>query len=532
MNKIITPHKGFQERFVRSSLDIVFAGGQGGGGKSAAMVMDSAYHIDRPEYRALYIRKTLSELAAGGGLVDEFKLLYPKKLIESITTSESPEVTFKGGAKAILTHMQDNNLDKLQERVKGWQYDTIYMDELTGYSYTTFTYLLSRLRGSSGAQPYFRGTTNPKKNSWVRKFIDWYVDEEGHIDPLKDGKVRYFFNEGNTPEEVIWGDSKEEVYMKAKNTIDRYLRLAEGKVDISYENLIKSFTFYSGSIFDNQTLLERDPNYVGNLAATGGASADRLLGGNWNRDDDEQEQIPIPVNKALTIFDNDANPTNDKYITVDPAGEGENNMVMVIWYGFHVQDILILSTSTPAEVIRSIQIQQEKHDIGNMRVIYDGVSIGDYLRVIPGAISFKGGVSATASGKHRFADLKTQCATKLIELIDEKIISIERSVAERLYLHQNIKQRMTIRDQIVNELGVLRYDKPMPSGKLKLINKRIMTRMLGKGLSTDIMDNFIMRMYPALNLNAVILNNKDLRDSINRGKASDEYVELDDFLNW
>ncbi len=168
-------------------------------------------------------------------MLDEFQNLYPKDLFKSITTSDSPEIEYKSGSRVVMTHLADDNVERLKERTKGWQYDAIFMDELTAYSFSAFTYLMSRNRGSSGIKPMFRGTTNPKKSSWVRKFIDWYIDADGYIIPERDGVVRYFFNSGTSVEDVVWGDTKEDVYNICKNVIDRVIYGAKKSgVDISY----------------------------------------------------------------------------------------------------------------------------------------------------------------------------------------------------------------------------------------------------------------------------------------------------------
>lgn len=529
--KIIKPHEGFQEKFVASNLDVVFAGGAAAGGKTAGSVLASGYYVDNPSYRALYIRKNLSELTAGGGMLDEFQNLYPKELFKSITTSDSPEIEFKGGLRIVMTHLADDNIERLKERTKGWQYDAIFMDELTAYSFSAFTYLLSRNRGSSGEKSIFRCTTNPKKSCWVRKFIDWYVDADGYIDPERDGVVRYFFNSGTSVDDVVWGNTKEEVYNLCKHQIDRVIKEAEkAGIEISFENAIKSFTFYKGSIFDNKTQIERDPDYIGSLMATGAVSSEQLLGGNWNIDEDEEQEVPIGTNKALSIFDNEPNTNGKYYIVVDVAGEGENNFVATVWHGFHIIDLMSLTQSSSPDVLRSIRLLQEKYNIGDSNIVFDAVSIGDYIRgFIPAAIAYKGNMSPLSNGRQRYARLKDQCADKLIQMVNDRAISISENVYKRIYKDVTLKKTTTIKEEIVNEFGVLRWDKPTSTGKKQLLNKKQMGRMLRKGGSTDILDNMIMRMYPDLNYQHY--TEKELGITQKRYDDQDDYIELEDFLN-
>ena len=532
--KVISPHEGFQKRFVKSSLDVVFGGGQAGGGKTFASLLASAYHVEDPEYRALYVRKNLDDITAGGGMLDECKNIYDKQLISRITISDSPEVEFKSGARFVFTHMANESPNVLNERVKGWQYSGIFLDELTAYSWSTFTYLMTRNRGAAHIRPMFRATTNPKYKSWVRKFIDWYIDENGYIDPDREGVVRYFFNAGNSVDDVVWGMSKEEVYNKCKERIDRVLKdanKADPTLNISYANMIKSFTFYRGSVFENKTLLSGNPDYIGSLAAAGAKQSEMLLGGNWNIDEEDEEKIPIPESKALSIFDNDPNITENRYLTVDIAGDGDDNLVILVWYGFHIQDWMAVSSSGSTQVVAAIRRMQEKHDIGNANVIYDGVGIGNYIKgYILGARPFMGNRTPTPSGKQRYFDLKTQCADKLIEMIDNGIISVDNAAANRQYKHKLIKYQITFKEEFVKELGVLRINEMKANGKLKCINKKEMGNMLGRGRSPDILDPCIMRMWIDLDYKA--LDTKPYSDyQQNNSPLADDEIDIFDFLD-
>src|SRR3712207_9494694 len=62
-------------------------------------------------------------------------------------------------------------------------------------------------------------TCNPDPESWVRKFIDWWVDEDGYIIPERDGVIRYCFMDGDTPDQIFWGDTREEVYEQCAQII-------------------------------------------------------------------------------------------------------------------------------------------------------------------------------------------------------------------------------------------------------------------------------------------------------------------------
>lgn len=136
-------------------------------------------------------------------------------------------------------------------------------DELTHFSEKQFFYMLSRNRSTCGVKPYVRATCNPDADSWVAKFIAWWIDPEtGYPIKERSGVKRYFTRVDDT---VIWGDTAEECAEKSG-------------VDIS---LCKSVTFIASSIHDNKALLEADPSYLASLNALSLVERERLLNGNW-----------------------------------------------------------------------------------------------------------------------------------------------------------------------------------------------------------------------------------------------------------
>lgn len=136
-------------------------------------------------------------------------------------------------------------------------------DELTHFSEKQFFYMLSRNRSTCGVKPYVRATCNPDADSWVAKFIAWWIDPDtGYPIKERSGVKRYFTRVDDT---VIWGNTAEECAEKSG-------------ADIS---LCKSVTFIASSIHDNKALLEADPSYLASLNALSLVERERLLNGNW-----------------------------------------------------------------------------------------------------------------------------------------------------------------------------------------------------------------------------------------------------------
>lgn len=493
---IISPYEGFQEKFVRSNLDLVIGGGVMSSGKSCAAVMCSAEPSLDGRYRAVYLRNNLGDLKSGGGILDEFRKVFGKGC--SVIESGDPHVDFPSGARIDVTHIADQSKDKVLQRFKGRQYDLIYFDELTGFTWECFTTVYSRNRGIAEWTGKVRATTNPKRNHWLRKFLDWYIGADGQIIKDRDGVVRFFYINGKTVDDVVWGDSKEEVYMKCKIQIDRQLAKANGKNGKStYHDLIKSFTFYEGSISENKAILGNNSGYIGSIAAMGGNDAMANLEGNWNVDTDEDLDAPIDSTISNGVFLADPQINNDKWITCDLADTGTDNFLALAWDGFHIIDKLILCKTTPKQNADRLLDFAVKHDVSNSHIIYDairGTYINDYIPEAQPFVSYRAPMGMY--GRMAY-NLKTECYMRLIEMMKRGGLSMEDSVAFSVYEHQNLKTTITVQNEFMEECAVVRF-KDMPSGKQCLLSKKEMNAKLGKSRSMDLLDPCAMRMFPVL----------------------------------
>ncbi len=107
---------------------------------------------------------------------------------------------------------------------------------------------------------------NPSPSHEIKGMISWYLDEEGFPDPEKDGVVRYFVQEAG---EYIWGNTREELGTRLEIPKERW----EGK--------ILSFSFVSGTIYDNPIMMEINPSYLAFLEGLNDIDRAQLLHGCW-----------------------------------------------------------------------------------------------------------------------------------------------------------------------------------------------------------------------------------------------------------
>lgn len=254
---------GAQEKFLSSPADIVFYGGAAGGGKTIALLLEALRHVGVPGYQGVIFRRTYPQVKNPGGLWDESTGIYPHvRGCKAQGNKSDLKWIFPARSAIKFAHMQreENKLEWMGSQVAfiGW-------DELTHFSESQFFYMLSRNRSTCGIRPYIRATMNPDADSWVAQFIEWYIGDDGYIIPERSGVIRYFIRDKG---ELIWADTRAELKEK-------------------YPKLIaKSFTFITATVFDNEILLAKNPDYLSNLMSLPLVERERLLGdskrgGNW-----------------------------------------------------------------------------------------------------------------------------------------------------------------------------------------------------------------------------------------------------------
>jgi len=313
--QILKPQPGPQHDFLACSADICIYGGAAGGGKTFGLLLGALRYKNVPGYGFTVFRKNFNQIFAQGGLWDESVKMYsgirgavPKfsRGTWIFTNKEGQQVS-----KISFAHIEkEDGLSRWQ----GSQLCGIGFDELTHFPEKVFFYMLSRNRSTCGVTPFVRATCNPDADSWVAKFIEWWIDQDtGYPIPERSGVVRYFIRR----DEVIhWADTREELWEKFN------LRTEEEKGEP------KSCTFIMSSLKDNQELLKVNPGYLANLKALSVVERERLLYGNWkikaaaglyfkrSQLGDILEKVPADVERWVRCWDLAATEKTDKG---DPA---------------------------------------------------------------------------------------------------------------------------------------------------------------------------------------------------------------------
>ena len=194
-----------------------------------------------------------------GAVWDESKQLFTDIDPKGKIKVKDLKYQFSSGAEVAFSHFEraDNTKDW-----QGSQISSCVMEELCQFEEGQFDYILSRLRTSANMKPNMRATMNPEADSWVKKYVSWYLYPEGHElfgrpDPSKQGIIRWFIRRSDG---LVWGDSKEELLEKHPDGIPL------------------AFRFISASVFDNPYI---QPSYIAFLNGLPKLEKEKLLYGNW-----------------------------------------------------------------------------------------------------------------------------------------------------------------------------------------------------------------------------------------------------------
>jgi hypothetical protein len=216
----------------------VLYGGAAGGGKSDALLAEALRQVHIRNYRGIIFRDTVPQLEA---IIDRARNLYKAAYPGARYNANEKVWRFPSGAQIFFGYMQRDD-DRFN--YQGKSYDFIGLDELTHFSYLQYSYIKSRNRPTGpGTRVYMRMTCNPdgKGMGWVK---ERFVTPAPPMTPIRES-------------------------VKVKTPDGQYVEMSRDRV------------FIPSTVFDNQILLDNDPEYLATLASLPQAEREALLYGSW-----------------------------------------------------------------------------------------------------------------------------------------------------------------------------------------------------------------------------------------------------------
>jgi len=266
----VVPIPGPQERFLRSTADIVIFGGGVGGSKTFALIMEASRHYLETNFTAIIFRRTSPEITAPGGPWDTSRVILPD--LGFVSRRNHVYMDWRHPVSGSTIKFSHLFREEDKEKHKGGQYALICWDELTSFTEEQFTFLLSRNRSASGCNvgAYVRASTNPNADSWVRDWIaPWGVPDHFLFNSVKYGDKLHFRRfEDETPDSI-----KPYVLYRAPADADRGKSMVWVSKDCP---LAKTITYIPSTLHDNPHI---DSDYQASVEALSKIERIRLMGG-------------------------------------------------------------------------------------------------------------------------------------------------------------------------------------------------------------------------------------------------------------
>lgn len=473
--------------------------------KSFSSLMEALYDIKNPDFHALILRKEKNDLQS---IVSDSYKLYSQFGTFNKSLNDYTWNFFNGGWLKFSYY--EGAYQDFKDRFQGRQYSYICIDEGTQCPYKKFKYLLTNNRNASGIRNRFWITCNPDPESWVREVIDWWVGDDGLIIPERNGVIRYCFMDGDTPNSIYWGDSREEVYEQCKHIIDplwkeEYASLGYNKLDM----FIKSITFIRADVSENVKLIATDPSYLANLAQQDEEQRMRDLEANWNWKAIGDDLVKIQ--DLEEIFNNAVQEHDNIHrASADIAFTGGDNFVMWHWVGLHTVDLRVFRLNSKT-LISVVKATLEEWGVAEDNFTYDMQGIGQYFRgFFPNAVPFNNQAAPIATSrsqeegiKYLYKDLKSQCAFMFYQYIKDKKISIDSNLLDRKFSGKGF-EKVPLRQILQKERKCLRRDEESSDRSFKLLPKALAKKYVGH--SPDFWESwmFIMIFFIKKNKNKKI----------------------------
>lgn len=380
----LIPQEGLQENLCRCNSNLIFICGEATSGKTFGMMLKALQGIGVYGYTGRLINVRKLDSSKGTSMFRDGMTVWGNFSNCEVTTGELPTFAWPKWNNAIQFLHANFNVDNpgewddFQEVYKKQQAALFLCDEATAIEqYRMFTYIFSRNRDSSGITPQTILAFNPKYEHWTTAFLlaAGYIGEDWHLKPDWDGKTRYFYIKGDEPDEVIWGDSKEEVVAVANiklNDEDKAAGLTEA-------DMVKSFTLFTGHAAGNRKLVNATGGQsVANLHNVGATQravlAEAYFGPSLN------EKSSVTKSMILDLPNNPISDDENMYATMDISGakKGSDVCHLIIWKGLRFLAIESYQGDMK-QIVPWIEGKLAQYNVPMRNFAFDSTGMGFFL---------------------------------------------------------------------------------------------------------------------------------------------------------
>lgn len=440
-------------------------------------------------FNAVIFRKEINDLTT---LEDESGRIY-NQLGTYNRSKNDMTWNFDKGSSVKLTYYSGSFQD-FKARFQGQEIPYIGIDEITQMEYDKFKYIMTDSRNSFFIPNRLYGTCNPDPDSWVAKFIDWWIGDDGYPIHERSGVIRYCFMGGDDskdPAGISWGNTRQEVYENNKELIDTlYLPFERLELGMTKQEMfIKSVTFIEGRLEENIQLLRSSPEYVSNLANQSLEDIERDLRGNWKYKSVGDDLINYA--NMESFFKNEFQYGDKKRrASCDVAFDGGDNLVMWLWIGNHIQDIFTCSASS-RDVLMSVRNKLEEWRVLDEDFTYDLSGIGQSFKgFFPNAVPFNNREAVDDKYKGQYDNIKSQCCYLFYHALNDGEISINPDLLDMKFSGKDYKS-MALRDILMRERKAIKKDINQTDKGFCIIKKIIMKQVVGH--SPDFIEAMMMK---------------------------------------
>lgn len=384
------PQKGLQERFCACDSNLIFLCGPSQMGKTYAMLQKAEGGLGLPGFTVRFINVRLQDGKKGGSIFRDAVEVLGNYAGCQYSSADYPTFywpQWNNSFQIIHSNFNADNpaeYEQFKDYAKKNQASLIMIDEATEMrTFKMFKYWFSRNRDSSGMTPQMVLSFNYVYGHFTNNMLKdaGYFTDDWYFRPEMNGVTRYFYIQGDTEDSIVWGDTPEEVAKAVGISISE----KERKAGVTLNQIVKSFTAFTGEAADNLKLLSATGGQnIGNLHNVGGKESAILLKGYAGPI--ENEEINVSRQMITRLWENPKDEEDNMYATFDVGGGKGDSASLIIWRGLQMIAIEYF-TGEPQELAGWIQSHLNRYGVSVEHFAYDGTGFGYWLQGLTNGIS-------------------------------------------------------------------------------------------------------------------------------------------------